>query len=65
MKEREHLTREQAIEFCKDKIRLHEMARNEIVRKFDIIEDKIAMIKYSTHVDRINAYTDIVELLSQ
>lgn len=60
---REKMTREQAIAFCEEKIQLHEKARDHIKATSDLRKDRISKIKYNTHVEKINAFEDIVELL--
>lgn len=63
--EREKLTKEQAIAFCEEKIRLHEKGRDHIKAASDLRKDRVAKIKYNTHVEQINAFADIVDLLRQ
>lgn len=62
---REKLTREEAIKFCEDRVRLHSNGRDHIYQTADIIEDEIARAKYNSYVDLINIYTDIADLLRQ
>lgn len=63
MKEREKLTREQAIEFCESRKLLHEKARDHIKANSDLRKDRVSKIKYDSRVKLANTYADIAELL--
>lgn len=64
-KERAKLTREQAIAFCEEKIKVFEKARDHIKASCDLRKDRVAKIKHNSHIEQINAYTDIIDLLRQ
>jgi len=59
----EEFTLEQAIDFCKDRIWMHNNGAVEVSKKFDIIEDEISRAKYNNHVGLANKYATIAGFL--
>lgn len=62
----EKLTREQAIEFCKDRERMHRLKAEKIIADAgDIEKNDVERLKHNATIDLANKYADIAELLTE
>lgn len=61
---RSFANRQAAVEFCQERVVRHCKAMDEVARKYDIIEDEVARVKYAVHAELSENYADLVELLS-
>ena len=59
------ITKEEAVNFLKERASWHLKAANKIKADFDIIENDVERIKYNTRIDTANKYADIATLISE
>lgn len=61
------ITRQQAIEFCRERQMMQKSGAEEFLNKpgVDVIENNVDRIKYNNRIDLANIYGDIADLLER
>ena len=61
----EPITKEQAIEFCREKAAIHRMGAERVAEEECIKSDIVAKVKYDSQIELSKIYDDIADYLAE